>query len=437
MVARVRILQIWAWEHIPVCKPVVDDSREAHQPIACRYLGYLTQTHLGKIGFWRHQLDDLIAVVCRLYRVLEECDDQRHERRLMFMTCPLIGRSQTVIEQFVVSQVMRQYGRMQAISQEFSSYARFRDKERKGWGPQLSYALAVQVMIGLQPQCSDYLQDIVDAGVTPEYRDDSLRHPFSQFIDPIERAPRIDQDVENAPTQAQGQGHIQGQVQEQRADPPKRAEGDPSESNSRAPVTGQQHRGERVAHQVQSKVREVELWVQRLEVVLAVRGRWERVAPQQVRQQRDEPTEGGEEEIPRRQTLADMIRILRGKVRTLQTQLAVAQKQFIEHDQEVLRLRGKLVSSRCEVLHQSSRATYYVSAYSTVVLADKQVAPYSQYMARAEGAQAPRQVNVLQEPPPPPRDEGEGQSQIVIGSVLFCTHHIFSLCNSCPDRHYL
>ncbi|XP_059068501.1 protein MAIN-LIKE 2-like [Cryptomeria japonica] len=35
MAARVLILHIWAWEHIPVCKPMVDDSREAHQPIVC------------------------------------------------------------------------------------------------------------------------------------------------------------------------------------------------------------------------------------------------------------------------------------------------------------------------------------------------------------------------------------------------------------------
>lgn len=117
------------------------------------------------------------------------------------MTCPLIERSQTVIERFVVSRVMRQYGQVQAISQEFAAYTRFGDEERKGWGSKLSYTLVVHEMIGLQPQRWDYLEDIVDAGVTPEYRDDSLRHPFPQFTDPGERAPRIDEGGEDAPAQ--------------------------------------------------------------------------------------------------------------------------------------------------------------------------------------------------------------------------------------------
>lgn len=51
MAVGVLVIQIWAWEHIPFCRPVVDDSREAHHPILCRYSGYLTRPHLGKIGF--------------------------------------------------------------------------------------------------------------------------------------------------------------------------------------------------------------------------------------------------------------------------------------------------------------------------------------------------------------------------------------------------
>lgn len=46
------------------------------------------------------------------------------------MTRPLIGKSSIVIEHFVVSRVLRQYGRLQSISQEFTAYAIFVDEQR-------------------------------------------------------------------------------------------------------------------------------------------------------------------------------------------------------------------------------------------------------------------------------------------------------------------
>ncbi|GLJ54056.1 hypothetical protein SUGI_1157090 [Cryptomeria japonica] len=107
MAAGVLVLQIWAWEHIPVYRPIVDDSREAHQPIVCHYSGYATQPHLGKTNYWRRQLDDLIAIVWRPYRGLELWDDWRTQRKDMFMTRPLIGKLVSIIERFVVSRVIR------------------------------------------------------------------------------------------------------------------------------------------------------------------------------------------------------------------------------------------------------------------------------------------------------------------------------------------
>ncbi|XP_059075326.1 protein MAIN-LIKE 1-like [Cryptomeria japonica] len=51
MAARVLVLQIWAWEHIPVCRSIVDDAREPHQPIVYCYSGYVTQPHLSKTKY--------------------------------------------------------------------------------------------------------------------------------------------------------------------------------------------------------------------------------------------------------------------------------------------------------------------------------------------------------------------------------------------------
>ena len=42
MVARVYVLQIWAWEHLLVCRPIFEDAREPQEPYICRYRGHIT-----------------------------------------------------------------------------------------------------------------------------------------------------------------------------------------------------------------------------------------------------------------------------------------------------------------------------------------------------------------------------------------------------------
>lgn len=48
----------------------------------------------------------------------------------MFMNQPLIGRLVSIIERFLVSRVMIQYGRPHSISREFTTYARYGEEER-------------------------------------------------------------------------------------------------------------------------------------------------------------------------------------------------------------------------------------------------------------------------------------------------------------------
>lgn len=48
MVLGVLALQKWAWEHIPICRPIVDDAKDPHKLIVHRYFEYVTQPHLGK-----------------------------------------------------------------------------------------------------------------------------------------------------------------------------------------------------------------------------------------------------------------------------------------------------------------------------------------------------------------------------------------------------
>lgn len=44
----------------------------------------------------------------------------------------------------------------------------------------------------------DYLSDIVDAGVLPQYRDWFQQHPFPRFTNPAEQAPLIEEVEDDA-----------------------------------------------------------------------------------------------------------------------------------------------------------------------------------------------------------------------------------------------
>lgn len=66
---------------------------------------------------------------------------------------------------------MRQYGQPQGISQEYTMYAHYVDEERQGWSLWLSYALAMQELTGLQCLKWDYMDDVADVGVLPQYKE--------------------------------------------------------------------------------------------------------------------------------------------------------------------------------------------------------------------------------------------------------------------------
>ena len=49
MAAGIYVLQVWAWEHLPITHSIFEDVREATEPYICRYRGQITQIGLGKI----------------------------------------------------------------------------------------------------------------------------------------------------------------------------------------------------------------------------------------------------------------------------------------------------------------------------------------------------------------------------------------------------
>lgn len=49
MATKVYVLKVWAWEHLPITRPIFEDAREPVEPYICRYRGKITQAGLGKI----------------------------------------------------------------------------------------------------------------------------------------------------------------------------------------------------------------------------------------------------------------------------------------------------------------------------------------------------------------------------------------------------
>jgi hypothetical protein len=111
MAAGVYVLQVWAWEHLPITRPICEDMRQPLEPYICRYRGTVTQPALGKTDQWRASLDDLSAVIWRPWRLTEAWDDAEQQLSHMFTPRALIGRIITVMERFPLRRVWRQYGR--------------------------------------------------------------------------------------------------------------------------------------------------------------------------------------------------------------------------------------------------------------------------------------------------------------------------------------
>lgn len=63
MATGIYVLQVWAWEHLPITRPIFEDAHEPTEPYICRYRGQITQAGLGKTDYWRTHLDGLVSVM--------------------------------------------------------------------------------------------------------------------------------------------------------------------------------------------------------------------------------------------------------------------------------------------------------------------------------------------------------------------------------------
>lgn len=57
------LLQVWAWDHIPTARPLVDRDRLVGHAYAYGYRGIVIQCKLHKLEHWRQVLDDIDMIV--------------------------------------------------------------------------------------------------------------------------------------------------------------------------------------------------------------------------------------------------------------------------------------------------------------------------------------------------------------------------------------
>ncbi|XP_057861147.2 protein MAINTENANCE OF MERISTEMS-like [Cryptomeria japonica] len=146
--AGVTLLQVWCWEHIPVARPLTDRDRPVGAAYAYGYRGLVVQRKLGKLEHWRRVFDDIDTVIWRPYTGCEVWAEDGIEMPFVFMTRYLIGRTPFVIERFVVTRVLRQFGRQQGIPQGACLYAR-RQQDVAAWGPTIDSVVAIEEFTGL------------------------------------------------------------------------------------------------------------------------------------------------------------------------------------------------------------------------------------------------------------------------------------------------
>lgn len=108
--ASVKLLHVWAWEHIAVLRPqVVVVLMGPDDPLVWHYRGGVSFTHTceHEIPFWRRVLDDMQVFTWHLYLGRPRWADDVHQ---IFYACQdrfMQGRKHMMIERYLPWRVQR------------------------------------------------------------------------------------------------------------------------------------------------------------------------------------------------------------------------------------------------------------------------------------------------------------------------------------------
>ncbi|XP_059070641.1 protein MAINTENANCE OF MERISTEMS-like [Cryptomeria japonica] len=165
---RVTLLQVWAYEHLPITRPIHFRGRGQGRSFVHLYDMITSQPRIGRLEHWRRVIDDIDIVIWRLYLGCEEWEDDAVELPYTFRSRYLIGRMPYILERQLVDRVGRQFGRIQRMPRSLGMYARtVRDQAQ--FRPLLSYDQAVTQMTEMLPLPWDMWLEVEDAGMDTEY----------------------------------------------------------------------------------------------------------------------------------------------------------------------------------------------------------------------------------------------------------------------------
>lgn len=93
----ITLLQVWAWEHIAVTRPLEDKERPVFG-----YADIVVQGKLGKLEYWCRVLDDLDSLIWRSYLDCEPWPKDDREMPFVYTSRYLIGQTSFIIERFII-----------------------------------------------------------------------------------------------------------------------------------------------------------------------------------------------------------------------------------------------------------------------------------------------------------------------------------------------
>lgn len=108
----VTLLQVWAYEHLPVTRLIHFRGRGHGHSFVHLYDMITSQPWIGRLEHWWCVIDDIDMVIWRPYLGCEQWEDDAVELPYTFQSRYLIGWIPHVLERQLVDRVGRQFGRI-------------------------------------------------------------------------------------------------------------------------------------------------------------------------------------------------------------------------------------------------------------------------------------------------------------------------------------
>lgn len=104
---RVTLLQVWAYEHLPVTRPIHFRGWGHGCSFVHLYDMITSQPRIDRLEHWRRVINEIDTVIWRSYRECEQWEDDVVDLPYTFESRYLIGQTPYVLERQLVDKVCR------------------------------------------------------------------------------------------------------------------------------------------------------------------------------------------------------------------------------------------------------------------------------------------------------------------------------------------